>query len=77
MSVPIRTEPTLSAGEPAVLLTFKEGEDWDVFDVSPDGKRFLAVVPGPEARQRGASAQRHPELAGGGRGAAPGPSAAA
>ena len=49
MSVPIRTDPTFSAGDPKVLLTFKEGEDWDFFDVSPDGKRFLAVIPGPEA----------------------------
>ncbi len=55
MSIPIRTEPALSAGEPTVLLTFKEGEDWEYFDVSPDGKRFLAVVP-----EAAADTEEHP-----------------
>ena len=51
VAVPIRTEPSLSAGEPTVLLTFKDGADWEYFDVSPDGKRFLALVPEAEAPQ--------------------------
>jgi Tol biopolymer transport system component len=51
MAVPIRTEPSLSTGEPTVLLTFKEGADWEYFDVSPDGKRFLALVPEAEVPQ--------------------------
>ena len=44
ISVPVRTEPTLSPGKPVVLFTFKEGTALREFDVSLDGKRFLAVV---------------------------------
>ena len=44
ISVPVRTEPSLSPEKPVVLFTFKEGTVWREFDVSPDGKRFLAVV---------------------------------
>jgi serine/threonine protein kinase/Tol biopolymer transport system component len=44
ISVSVRTEPSLSPGKPVVLFTFKEGTAWQEFDVSPDGKRFLAVV---------------------------------
>ncbi|MEP6995411.1 MAG: hypothetical protein ABI968_12870, partial [Acidobacteriota bacterium] len=43
VSVPIRTAPPVSVGKPTVLFTFKDGEDWDTFDQSPDGKRFLAT----------------------------------
>jgi Tol biopolymer transport system component len=45
MSVPIRTKPSVSAGKPSVLFTTKKDAAWDTFDVSPDGKRFLAVFP--------------------------------
>ena len=45
MSVPIRTKPSISAGKPSVLFTIKEDAVWDTFDLSPNGKRFLAVFP--------------------------------
>ena len=45
VSVPVRTAPSLAAGKPTVLFTIKEDSPWDTFDVSPDGKRFLAVFP--------------------------------
>ncbi len=41
---PIRTAPALSVGKPSVLFTLKEGTNSEFFDVSPDGKTFLAVV---------------------------------
>ncbi len=44
ISVPIQVTPSLSPGTPSVLFTTSEGEAWDTFDVSPDGKRFLAVA---------------------------------
>ncbi len=42
MSVQVRTAPSLSLGQPSPLFTLKEGT-W-LSDISPDGKRFLAVV---------------------------------
>jgi Tol biopolymer transport system component len=44
MSVPVRTSPSLSPGNLSVLFTLKDGASWEAFDVSPDGKRFIAVV---------------------------------
>jgi hypothetical protein len=52
VSVPIRTTPSLQLGSPAELFSLKE-KDWltsfgaedGCFEVSPDGKRFLAAVP--------------------------------
>jgi serine/threonine protein kinase len=44
MSVPIKTSPSLQIGTPAALFELR-GSDWKGFDVSPDGKRFLAIVP--------------------------------
>jgi Tol biopolymer transport system component len=52
ISVPIRTTPSLQLGSPTELFSVKE-RDWQTafgnedgcFDVSPDGKRFLAAVP--------------------------------
>ena len=52
-----------------MLFTFKEGTAWREFDVSPDGKRFLALV--TEGLWRGAPAEHRPELDGGGRNASP------
>ena len=43
ISVPVRAAPSLSVGKPTVLFTTREDAAWDSFDVSPDGKRFLAV----------------------------------
>ncbi len=44
MSVPVRTAPSLWLGQPTPLFTFKEGTSLYGLDVSPDGKRFLAVI---------------------------------
>ncbi len=44
VSVPIRTSPSLQLGAPTILFELK-GHPWIAFDVSPDGKRFLAAVP--------------------------------
>jgi hypothetical protein len=43
-SVPVRTEPSLSAGKPTLLFQLGP-RGWNEFDVGPDGKSFLAVVP--------------------------------
>ena len=53
VSVPVRTRPTLEVGRPTVLFEISErvgragGASHALlgFDVSPDGKRFLAIVP--------------------------------
>ena len=51
ISVPIRTTPSLQLGSPTELFALKEawqtafGSQDGCFDVSPDGQRFLAVVP--------------------------------
>jgi len=42
MSIQVRTAPSLSLGQPSLLFTLKEGTS--LSDISPDGKRFLAVV---------------------------------
>jgi Tol biopolymer transport system component len=52
ISVPIRTSPSLQLGSPTELFSVKE-KSWQTafgnadscFEVSPDGKRFLAAVP--------------------------------
>jgi serine/threonine protein kinase len=44
MSVPVKTSPSLELGTPTVLFELS-GPAWIGFDVSPDGKRFLAIVP--------------------------------
>ena len=44
ISVPVRTTPTLSLGQPSPLFTVKGGTSVSGFDVSPDGKRFLVVA---------------------------------
>jgi len=45
VSVPIRTDPSLQVGSPVDLFSFPDGKTWQSFDVTPDGKRLLAVVP--------------------------------
>jgi Tol biopolymer transport system component len=45
MSVPVRTSPSLELGTPTPLFALKGKGWWKAFEVSPDGKRFLAVVP--------------------------------
>ena len=44
MTVPVRTRPALDVGRPTPLFEIGT-KGWADFDVSPDGKRFLAVVP--------------------------------
>jgi len=43
-SVPVKTFPSLELGAPTALFALS-GPDWISFEVSPDGKRFLAIVP--------------------------------
>jgi eukaryotic-like serine/threonine-protein kinase len=45
MTIPIRTTPSLQIGAPTELFALKGKSAWWNFDVSPDGKRFLAIVP--------------------------------
>jgi eukaryotic-like serine/threonine-protein kinase len=45
MAVPIRTAPSLQIGAPRELFALKGKWPWLDFDVSLDGKRFLAIVP--------------------------------
>ncbi|HKD18319.1 MAG TPA: hypothetical protein VKG23_10640, partial [Thermoanaerobaculia bacterium] len=45
VSVPIRTDPSLHVGSPVDLFALPEGRAWQSFDVTPDGKRILGVVP--------------------------------
>lgn len=44
-AVPVRMEPSLTIGTPAALFTLPERAMWDEFEVTPDGKNFLAIVP--------------------------------
>lgn len=44
MSLPIRTSPSLQTGTPVALFKL-EGKPWLNFQLSTDGKKFLAVVP--------------------------------
>ncbi len=45
MAAPVRTSPSLQLGDPKPLFDLKGRSNWLSFDVSADGKRFLAVVP--------------------------------
>jgi Tol biopolymer transport system component len=44
MSVPVKTSPSLVLGAPTALFAVN-GKGWTGVDVSPDGNRFLAIVP--------------------------------
>jgi len=44
MSAPVRTSPSLEVGSPIALFALGR-TDWAGFDVSPDGNRFLAILP--------------------------------
>jgi len=48
VAVPVRTRPSLELGPPASLFALGAMAAWSNFDVSPDGKRFIAIAPGPE-----------------------------
>jgi Tol biopolymer transport system component len=45
MSTPVRTYPSLELGDPAALFTPAGKWSWMSFEVFPDGKRFLSIVP--------------------------------
>ncbi|HEU5249093.1 MAG TPA: hypothetical protein VFW15_03835, partial [Thermoanaerobaculia bacterium] len=45
MSVPIRTKPSLELGTPTPLFTLEGRGSWPDFEVAPDGRRVLAIVP--------------------------------
>jgi Tol biopolymer transport system component len=45
VSVAVRTSPSLEIGKPKVLFKVEQDSSWYAFNVSPDGNRFLAVVP--------------------------------
>ena len=45
ISVSVRTSPSLWLGPATVLFETKEKSGWTAFEVSPDAKRFLAIVP--------------------------------
>jgi len=46
VAIPIRTSPSLQIGAPTTLFTVGPiGRTWNDFDVTPDGQRFLAIVP--------------------------------
>ena len=47
ISVPVRTAPKLSLGQPSPLFTVRGGTSVSGFDISPDGKRFLVVAGEP------------------------------
>jgi Tol biopolymer transport system component/tRNA A-37 threonylcarbamoyl transferase component Bud32 len=48
VAVPVRTRPSLELGTPVSLFMSGDMAKRGDFDVSPDGKRFIAVVPGSE-----------------------------
>jgi Tol biopolymer transport system component len=56
MSVSIRTAPALEIGAPVPLFAIHGRWPWRDFDVSPDGKRFLAVVPQMMANEQALTA---------------------
>jgi hypothetical protein len=44
MAVPVRTTPTIELGTPVALFAMAT-KRWVSFDASPDGNRFLVIVP--------------------------------
>ena len=51
MSLPIQTSPSLKTGTPVELFKL-EGQPWVNFQLSTDGKKFLAVVPQSTAAEQ-------------------------
>jgi dipeptidyl aminopeptidase/acylaminoacyl peptidase len=44
MAVPVRTTPAVELGTPSTLFAIAI-KRWVSFDMSPDGKRFLVIIP--------------------------------
>lgn len=51
VAVPLRNGAVLESGDPRTLFTLPGRYLWAGFDVAPDGKRFLAIVPEVVARE--------------------------
>jgi serine/threonine protein kinase/Tol biopolymer transport system component len=51
VSVPIRTTPALQMGKPVDLFAMPAKAVWQSFDVAPDGKRLMAIVPEMDANE--------------------------
>jgi hypothetical protein len=45
VAVPVRTTPGLVLGTPTTLFSIDANVEWRYFDVTPDGRRFLASIP--------------------------------
>jgi hypothetical protein len=45
MAVPVRTEAGLQLGQPQAQSAVSAARRWSTFDVTPDGRKFLAIVP--------------------------------
>ena len=56
MAVPVRTTPSLEIGVPLRLVAIQGKWPWRDFDVSRDGKRFLAIVPQVMANEQALTA---------------------
>jgi eukaryotic-like serine/threonine-protein kinase len=56
MAVPIRTAPALEIGVPVPLFAILGRWPWRDFDVSPDGQRFLAIIPQMMANEEAVTA---------------------
>ena len=52
VAVPVHTDAALRLGAPATLFTLDAAMEWSEFDVSPDGRRFLASIPVVVADER-------------------------
>lgn len=51
VSVPVRTAPGLQLGTPSTLFALTGLGNWHDFDVTPDGRRILAIVQQVDANQ--------------------------
>jgi hypothetical protein len=51
MVVTVRTKPSLEVGTARALFTLAH-RTWNDFNVSPDGQRFVAIVPERLAREQ-------------------------
>ena len=58
VAVPVRTEPGLQVGSPVTLFAIGSRR-WGDFDVSPDGKRFLALIPEVVSNEQPLTALQH------------------
>jgi serine/threonine protein kinase/Tol biopolymer transport system component len=59
MAVSVRTAPSLEVGTPSPLFAIGGRWGWRDFEVSTDGKRFLAVVPQSMANEQPLSVVQH------------------